>query len=75
MEFTFARRKITTEDKLIILFELIRRKTAKHSFNPRRHERGGGGRGHFESPLDFFGFKFLFLDQLPKALAQLFFVC
>ena len=43
MESTFARRKITTEDKLIILFELIRRKTAKHSFNPRRHERGGGG--------------------------------
>ena len=26
-------------------------------------------------PLDFFGFKFLLLDRLPKALAQLFLVC
>ena len=26
-------------------------------------------------PLDFFGFRFLFLNRLPKALAQLFFVC
>ena len=26
-------------------------------------------------PLDFFGLKVLFLDRLPKALAQLFFVC
>ena len=25
--------------------------------------------------LDFFGFKFLLLDRLPKALAQLFLVC
>ena len=36
--------------------------------NPIRHEGGG-------EALDFFGFKFLFLDRLPKALAQLFFVC
>ena len=38
--------------------------------NPKRHEGGEGGEA-----LDFFGFKFLFLDRLPKALAQLFFVC
>ena len=35
---------------------------------------GGGGGGDQSDPLDFFGFKFLFLDRLPKALAQLFFV-
>ena len=34
--------------------------------------RGGVSIWH---PLDFFGLKFLFLDWLPKALAQLFFVC
>ena len=34
--------------------------------------RGGG---QSEPPLDFFGFKFLLLDRLPKALAQLFLVC
>ena len=39
--------------------------------NPRRH-KGGGGQS--DPPLDFFGLKFLFLDRLPKALAQLFFV-
>ena len=33
---------------------------------------GGGGQS---DPLDFFGFKFLFLDELSKALAELFFVC
>ena len=27
------------------------------------------------TPLDFFGFKFLLLDRLSKALAQLFLVC
>ena len=36
--------------------------------------RGGGG-GQSDPPLDFFGLKFLLLDRLPKALAQLFFVC
>ena len=41
-------------------------------FNPRRHKGGGGVN---LTPLDFFGLKFLFLDRLPKALAQLFFVC
>ena len=42
--------------------------------NPGRHEDGGGG--HFDPPpIDFFGFKFLFLDGLPKALGQLFFDC
>ena len=35
--------------------------------------RGGGGVNL--TPLDIFGLKFLFLDRLPKALAQLFFVC
>ena len=34
----------------------------------------GGGEGQIDTPLDFFGFKFLFLDRLPKALVQLFFV-
>ena len=42
-------------------------------FNPRRHKGWGGV--NLIPPLDFFGLKFLFLDQLPKALAQLFFVC
>ena len=36
--------------------------------------RGGGGQID-PPPLDFFGFKFLFLDRLSKALAQLFLVC
>ena len=35
----------------------------------------GGGGVNLTHPLDFFGFKVLFLDRLPKALAQLFFVC
>ena len=35
----------------------------------------GGGGGQVDSPLDFFGFKFLLLDRLSKALAQLFLVC
>ena len=35
---------------------------------------GMGGGGVNLNPLDFFGFKSLFLDRLPKALAQLFFV-
>ena len=34
----------------------------------------GGGEGQIDTSLDFFGFKFLFLDRLPKALVQLFFV-
>ena len=34
--------------------------------------RGGGVN---QTPLDFFGLKFLFLYRLPKALAQLFSVC
>ena len=35
-----------------------------------------GGRGQIDpSPLDFLGFKFLLLDRLSKALAQLFLVC
>ena len=34
------------------------------------------GGGHIDPPpLDFFGFKFLLLDRLSKALAQLFLVC
>ena len=33
------------------------------------------GGGLILTPLDLIGFKFLFLDRLPKALAQLFFVC
>ena len=36
--------------------------------------RGGGG-GFKLTPLDCFGFKFLFFDRLSKALAQLFFFC
>ena len=40
---------------------------------PRRH-KGWGERGQSAPPpLDFFGFKFLFLYRLPKALAQLLF--
>ena len=35
--------------------------------------RGGGVK--LTPPLDFFGFKFLLLDRLSKALAQLFLVC
>ena len=35
----------------------------------------GGGVNLIPPPLKFFGFNFLFLDRLPKALAQLFFVC
>ena len=34
----------------------------------------GGGGGVKLMPFDFFGFKLLFLDRLPKALVQLFFV-
>ena len=34
-----------------------------------------GGGGVKLTPLDIFGFKFLLLDRLPKALAQLFLVC
>ena len=37
--------------------------------------RGGGGYQIDAPPLEFFGFKFLLLDRLPKALAQLFLVC
>ena len=37
--------------------------------------RGGGGGQIDPHPLDFFGFKFLLLDRLSKALAQLFLVC
>ena len=36
---------------------------------------GGGGGGRQSDPSHFFGLKFLFLDRLPKAWAQLFFVC
>ena len=36
---------------------------------------GGGGGVNLNPPLDSFGLKFLFLDWLPKALTQLFFVC
>ena len=36
---------------------------------------GGGGGVKLTPPLDFFGFKFLLLDRLPKALVQLFLVC
>ena len=31
--------------------------------------------GQIDPPLDFFGFKFLLLDRLSKALAELFLVC
>ena len=34
---------------------------------------GGGESGAKLTPLDFFGFKFLVLDLLSKALVQLFF--
>ena len=40
--------------------------------NPR--SLGGGG-VKLNHPLDFFRFKFLLLDRLSKALAQLFLVC
>ena len=43
--------------------------------NPRSLEGGGGGVKLTPSPLDFFGFEFLLLDRLSKALAQLFLVC
>ena len=39
--------------------------------SPRSLEEGGIKL----TPLDFFGFKFLLLDRLSKALAQLFLVC
>ena len=42
-----------------------------YSVNPRRL-KGGGGQS---DPPGFFGLNFLFLDRLPKTLAQLFFVC
>ena len=42
--------------------------------NPRSLERGVRG-VKLTHPLDFFGFKFLLLDRLSKALAQLFLVC
>ena len=42
------------------------------AINPRRHKGGGV---NLTPLLDLFGLKFLFLDRLPKALAQLFFVC
>ena len=35
----------------------------------------GGGGCQIDLPLNFFAFKSLFLDQLPKGLVQLFFVC
>ena len=37
--------------------------------------RRGGGGVKLTHPPRFFGFKFLFLDRLAKALAQLFVVC
>ena len=37
--------------------------------------RGWGGGGFKLTPLDFFGFKFMLLDRLSKALVQLFLVC
>ena len=44
-----------------------------------RGEGGKGGKGGREGRGEgvnyIFGFKFFFLDRLPKALAQLFFVC
>ena len=40
--------------------------------NPRSLEGGGGIK---MSPLNFLGFKFLLLNRLSKALAQLFLVC
>ena len=36
--------------------------------------QGGGGWGQIDPPSIFFGFKFLLLDRLSKALVQLFFV-
>ena len=42
--------------------------------NPRSLEGGEGG-VKLNPPLNFFGFKFLLLDRLSKALAQLFLVC
>ena len=42
------------------------------SFKPRSLEEAGGG--HIDPPPRFFGFRFLLLDQLSKALAQLFLV-
>ena len=42
------------------------------SVNPRSLEGVGV---KLTLPLDFFGFKFLLLDRLSKALAQLFLVC
>ena len=36
---------------------------------------GGGGGSNWPPALDFFGLKFLLLDRLSKALAQLFLVC
>ena len=47
-------------------------KKANRLLNPRSLE-GGGGRVK-ETPLDFFGFKFLQVDRLAKTLVQLFFV-
>ena len=41
------------------------------ALNPRSLE---GGRVKLNNPLDFFGLKFLLLDRLSKALAQLFLV-
>ena len=45
---------------------------ASVAVNPRSLEGGGGVK---LTPLDFFGFKFLLLYRLSKALAQLFLVC
>ena len=47
-----------------------------HKINPRSLERGRRGGGvKLTLPLDFFGFKFLLLNRLSKALAKLFLVC
>ena len=67
MEWLIRNNKYINSNKFCILILL----------NARSFEgEGGGGVGQVDlPPLDFFGFKFLLLNRLSKALAQLFIVC
>ena len=66
--------KVPVKTIMIIMYmcSLTLEVSKKKIVNPRSLE---GARGGGQIDLDFFGFKFLLLDRLSKALAQLFLVC
>ena len=65
----FDNKRIKSKHSNCLIFTL--KCSMNFAFNPRRHKGGGV---NLTPSLEFFGFKFLFFDRLPKALAQLFFV-